>query len=140
MRDPGAADERGRKNKRFSFASVSNALLDVVRDHVRSRSRSSALDLEGDVTPPRGRTRERSLEGEEHEEDMPHHKDWPTLGRVGEVLGLEADDHKENGDGWKEFRKGVSCFVQGRIAHLLHFVCRCLHISDLFCHPSDVSA
>ncbi|KAI0919041.1 hypothetical protein AcV5_002059 [Taiwanofungus camphoratus] len=107
VRDPGAADERGRKNKRFSFASVSNALLDVVRDHVRSRSRSSALDLEGDVTPPRGRTRERSLEGEEHEEDMPHHKDWPTLGRVGEVLGLEADDHKENGDGWKEFRKGV---------------------------------
>ncbi|KAI0915606.1 hypothetical protein AcW1_010251 [Taiwanofungus camphoratus] len=116
VRDPRAVDERGRKNKRFGFASVSNALLDMVRDHMCLRS--SVLDLEGDVTPPRGRTRERTLEREEHE-DQPRRKDRPTLGHAGEVLGTEVDNHKENGgDGWMKFRKGVSYFVQGPSFHI----------------------
>ncbi len=32
-----------------------------------------------------------------------------ALGKMGEALGLE-DEHKEVGDGWHEFRKGLSLF------------------------------
>lgn len=37
------------------------------------------------------------------------HHDWTksTLERVGEALGLDGDDHKEYGDGWKMFKAGV---------------------------------
>ncbi|KAH9944579.1 hypothetical protein B0H21DRAFT_823309 [Amylocystis lapponica] len=88
---------RGRHGKRFGFASV---LLDAVRDRVRSRS--PMVEHERDVTPPRGRPRERTPERDEGA----HHRET-ALGRVGEVLGLDGDEGKEYGDGWKEFRKGV---------------------------------
>jgi hypothetical protein len=38
-----------------------------------------------------------------HEHDK--HKHYSTLGKVGEFLGLE-EEHKEVGEGWKEFKKG----------------------------------
>ncbi|KZT05351.1 uncharacterized protein LAESUDRAFT_780573 [Laetiporus sulphureus 93-53] len=101
-------DGRGRKHKRFSLANVSSALLDVVMDRVRSRSRSSLMDHHGDVTPPRGRARERPLDviSDGSEESTPN-RERSALGVVGGVLGLDSDEGKEYGDGWKEFRKGA---------------------------------
>ncbi|KAH9855952.1 hypothetical protein C2E23DRAFT_723228 [Lenzites betulinus] len=96
---------RGRKNKRFTFAS---ALLEAMKDRVRSKS--PMIDPEsahpGEVTPPRGRARDRVIP-EEPETDQPVHKEISALGRVGEALGFEVDDGREHGDGWKEFRRGV---------------------------------
>ncbi|KAH9834108.1 uncharacterized protein C8Q71DRAFT_161021 [Rhodofomes roseus] len=104
-------DGRGRKHKRFSFANVSNALLDVVMDRVRSRSRSSFADVHaaGDATPPRGRTRERTIDEDVFQDDDEgtRVRERSTLGRVSEVLGLDGEDGKEWGDGWKEFKKGT---------------------------------
>ncbi|TFY60898.1 hypothetical protein EVJ58_g4850 [Rhodofomes roseus] len=107
----GARRGRGRKHKRFSFANVSNALLDVVMDRVRSRSRSSFADVHaaGDATPPRGRTRERTIDEDVFQDDDEgtRVRERSTLGRVSEVLGLDGEDGKEWGDGWKEFKKGT---------------------------------
>ncbi|KAI0776243.1 hypothetical protein BD413DRAFT_263574 [Trametes elegans] len=98
------ADERGRKNKRFTFAS---ALLEAMKDRVRSRSPLIEAEHEhGNVTPPRGRPRDRVIL-EEPEQERPIHKEISALGRVSEVLGLDLDDGREHGDGWKEFRRGV---------------------------------
>ncbi|CDO77771.1 hypothetical protein BN946_scf185041.g2 [Trametes cinnabarina] len=57
----------------------------------------------GDVTPPRGRPRERVI----LEEPEKPHKGLSTLEKVSEALGFELDDGREHGDGWKEFRRGV---------------------------------
>lgn len=81
-------------------------------DRVRSRSRSSFAEaMAGDATPPRGRTRERAIDDEvfdNDEEGIPvRDRERSTLGRVSEVLGLDGEDGKEWGDGWKEFKKGV---------------------------------
>ncbi|KAH9910413.1 uncharacterized protein B0H18DRAFT_895733 [Fomitopsis serialis] len=108
-----ADDGRGRKHKRFSFANVSNALLDVVMDRVRSRSRSSFPDgYGGDATPPRGRTRERPFEDVFHddEEGAPaRDRERSTLERVSEVLGLDGEDGKEWGEGWKDSPPTLHC-------------------------------
>ena len=103
---------RGRKNKRFPFAS---ALFEAMKDRVRSRS--PLVDREhphphphhsysGYTTPPRGRTLDRTLP-QLPETESPAHKEPSALGRVGEALGLEVEDGREYGDGWKEFRKGT---------------------------------
>ncbi|KAL7277783.1 hypothetical protein ACG7TL_008726 [Trametes sanguinea] len=93
---------RGRKNKRFTFAS---ALLEAMKDRVRSKS--PMIEREhgraGDVTPPRGRPRDRVI----LEEPEKPHKELSTLEKVSEVLGIELDDGREHGVGWKEFRRGV---------------------------------
>ena len=71
-----------------------------------SRSSSPVHD-EGRPESPQSNGRERGREksiGKRHPL-FPHH----ALGRVGEALGLE-EDHKEVGDGWQEFKKGVSPF------------------------------
>lgn len=107
-------DARGRKHKRFSLANVSNAFLDVVMDRMRSHSRSAVtgLDHEGDITPPRGRARERSvdiIDGQRQREEVHQeaYRERSALERVGAAIGLEMDDEKEHRDGWKEFRKGA---------------------------------
>ncbi|TBU31123.1 hypothetical protein BD311DRAFT_148572 [Dichomitus squalens] len=99
---------RGRKNKRFTFAS---ALFEAMKDRVRSRSPLVEQDHvhqthSGYTTPPRGRTLDRTLP-QLPEIDFPAHKEPSALGRMGEVLGFEVEDGREYGDGWKEFRKGV---------------------------------
>ncbi len=97
---------RGRKNKRFSFAS---ALLEAMVERVRSRSPYVEQDpaRSGYTTPPRGRTLDRSLP-QLLEVESTVRKEPSALGRVGEALGLEVEDGREYGDGWKEFRKGES--------------------------------
>ncbi|OBZ69662.1 hypothetical protein A0H81_10402 [Grifola frondosa] len=86
------------------------------RSHSRpSGSSSWRAGAEGDVTPPRGRTRDRSPgslrrtmdPGKEREYMPQHQKELSTLERMGEALGFEVDEGREYGDGWKEFRKGV---------------------------------
>ncbi|KAI0629402.1 hypothetical protein C8Q77DRAFT_1065317 [Trametes polyzona] len=95
---------RGRKNKRFTFAS---ALLEAMKDRVRSKSPMVEREYPhpGDITPPRGRARDRVIL--EEPEEKPVHKELSALGKVSEALGFELDDGREHGDGWKEFRRGV---------------------------------
>ena len=111
-RDGGDDTVRGRKNKRFSFAS---ALLEAMKDRVRSHSPivdGAAVPVQGqghaagDMTPPRGRTLDRGG-AEDDSAPAPVHKEVSALGRVSEVLGLEGEEGREHGDGWKEFRKGA---------------------------------
>ncbi|KAH9889437.1 hypothetical protein C8Q73DRAFT_793631 [Cubamyces lactineus] len=100
QRDEGGEDTiRGRKHKRFTFAS---ALLEAMKDRVRSKSPMVEAEhgRPGDVTPPRGRTRDRVI----LEEPEKPHKELSTLEKVSEALGFDTDEH---GDGWKEFRRGV---------------------------------
>lgn len=138
-----AEDARGRKHKRFTFANVSNALLDVVMDRVRSRSRSSFGDgLGGDATPPRGRTRERTIDEDvfdNDEEGTPvRERERSTLGRVSEVLGLDGEDGKEWGDGWKEFKKGEYTHVTFNTPHA--HLRRHIYLADLVRYPRDIAA
>ncbi|OJT05477.1 hypothetical protein TRAPUB_3706 [Trametes pubescens] len=95
-------DDRGRKNKPFTFAS---ALLEAMKDRVRSKSPLIEREAHhGEVTPPRGRARDRVIM---EEPEKPILKELSALGRVGEALGFDVDDGREHGDGWKEFRRGV---------------------------------
>jgi hypothetical protein len=48
-----------------------------------------------------GKVRVREKNGSKRYFILPHH----ALGRIVEALGLE-EEHKEFGDGWREFRKG----------------------------------
>jgi hypothetical protein len=79
-------------------------------ERVRSRSpraesqrRSKSINGDGE----RGRTLDRGKgklpELALHENDK--HKHHSALGKVGELFGLE-EEHKEVGEGWKEFKKG----------------------------------
>ncbi|KAI0696679.1 hypothetical protein C8T65DRAFT_663417 [Cerioporus squamosus] len=91
---------RGRRGK-FSFAS---AFFEAMKDRVRSRS--PMVERGGDVTPPRGRTRDRAFFESGDTTGIPL-KERSALGRVAEAVGFEVEDGQEHGDGWKEFRKGV---------------------------------
>jgi hypothetical protein len=50
---------------------------------------------------------------------------------MGEALGLE-EEHKEVGDGWQEFRKGLSPSEGRHRFTVLTPKCRDVYISDLF--------
>ncbi|KAL4252367.1 hypothetical protein ABKN59_004884 [Abortiporus biennis] len=109
-----AHDYRGRKNKRFSLANVSTAFLDAVKSvrspsaqarepsppptAPRQRARTRESSPTGHPSPVRGRTMDSRTTIERHKS---------ALGRMGEVLGIEAEDSKVYGDGWKEFKPGV---------------------------------
>ncbi|KAG1824348.1 uncharacterized protein BJ212DRAFT_1319518 [Suillus subaureus] len=103
-------EDRGRKHSRFSFYAVAN-VIDTMVERVRSRSpraesqrRSKSINRDGE----RGRTLDRGMgklpEQPSHESDK--YKHHSALGKVGELLGLE-EEHKEVGEGWKEFKKGT---------------------------------
>lgn len=105
-----AHEDRGRKHARFSLYTVANA-IDTMVERVRSRSpraesqrRSKSINREVE----RGRTLDKGKgklpELPSHEYDK--HRHQSTLGKVGELLGLE-EEHKEVGEGWKEFKKGT---------------------------------
>lgn len=105
-----AHEDRGRKHSRFSLHAVAS-VIDTMVERVRSRSpraeshrRSKSINHDGE----RGRTLDRGMgklpEQPLHEHDK--HKHYSTLGKVGEFLGLE-EEHKEVGEGWKEFKKGT---------------------------------
>ncbi|KAH7882072.1 hypothetical protein F5I97DRAFT_1817668 [Phlebopus sp. FC_14] len=93
----------GRARSRFSLGAV----LDVVKEVTRARSRSK--DVREDEERGRGRTKVRPTE----HRDKEHTHSLLGLGRV---LGLDREkaEHgqKEQGDGWKEFRKGRFIFPQ----------------------------
>ena len=112
---------RGRKGKRFSFAS---AFFEAMKDRVRSRS---PMVDRGDVTPPRGRTRDRTFL--DPGETTPV-KERSALGRVAEAVGLEAEDGREHGEGWKEFRKGA-LFACSKLHGTYVSYVRRVHLSNL---------
>lgn len=124
--------DRGRRHARFSFAGVSNALLDAVKERLRSNSPHMRAGKERGRTPMsrdqspdgapsrssrnpsmiressidleygRGRTRARDQDSSKGKD-----KERSTLGRIGGALGLDVETkqakHDEN---WKEFKKG----------------------------------
>ena len=105
--------DRGRRHSRFNFTNVSNVLLDVVKDRMRSNSprpmesvqvrdatasrerRGASRDVE-----VRGRRRERTPETRHEQVD---HLKVSTIGRL---FGMESAE-KGSGDVWKEFKKGT---------------------------------
>jgi len=97
--------ERGRKGSRFSFAHV----IDAVKERVHSNSPLSAHPHGVDMySTSQGRMGDRGKEREGHHSWLHHAhgntKEKPAFSR--DVLGRE-EEHKEFGDGWQEFRKGV---------------------------------
>ncbi|EGN91882.1 hypothetical protein SERLA73DRAFT_80061 [Serpula lacrymans var. lacrymans S7.3] len=115
---PESPDEgRGRKHTRFSLAAVSSVFMGAVKDRVRSSSPRSfvateqrrhgrSLDMHRDKE--RGRTLDKGKARVHDANRMPvQHKERSTLGKVGEMLGLESDERKDSGEGWKEFKKGT---------------------------------
>lgn len=103
-------EDRGRKHSRFSFYTVAN-VIDTMVERVRSRSpraesqrRSKSINHDGE----RGRTLDRGMGKlpEQPSQENDKHKHYSTLGKVGELLGLE-EEHKAVGEGWKEFKKGT---------------------------------
>ncbi|KAI0311490.1 hypothetical protein OF83DRAFT_755726 [Amylostereum chailletii] len=106
-------DARGRGTSRFSLTAVSNSILDAVKERMRSnsptveRGRSAGRILsasdEGHVQPVKENDNSRSHRHLPH----PHPS---ALTKVGEKLGMDVEDHKEFGDGWKEFKKGIYTF------------------------------
>lgn len=119
---------RGRKGK-FSFAS---AFFEAMKDRVRSRS--PMVERGGDITPPRGRTRDRAFFESGDTAGTPL-KERSALGRVAEAVGLEVEDGQEHGDGWKEFRKGASFLFP--LLHGANSAYRRVHISGLVHYPRE---
>lgn len=112
--------DRGRRHTRFSLMSVSNALLDAVKERVRSRSkdyhRSPAVSRDRSPEPPRGMSRhrdkspssERGRQASRTHDSTNKQKEKSTFSRIGDALGLDMESSGGDGESenWKEFRKG----------------------------------
>ncbi|KAI0343649.1 hypothetical protein BDW22DRAFT_1356137 [Trametopsis cervina] len=99
---PHLHDDRGRRG-RISIG----MFLDAVKEKVRSVSRATDRD-----TPPHSLTRDGRGESSERRESSRsgrtrERREHSALERVTEVLGLESEEEEDDGEGWKEFRKGV---------------------------------
>jgi hypothetical protein len=66
---------------------------------MKSRDGTLSREPSRDRTLSRGRTLE-------PRQDMGHQNKKSSLGKFGEMLKL--DDNRTTGDGWKEFKKGLS--------------------------------
>ena len=77
---------------------------------------------------PQSMCRERGREkhGSKRHSFFSHH----ALGKVGEAFGLE-EEHKEVGDGWQEFRKGL-WLISGLGLPFLTLKDRNVHVPNLF--------
>ncbi|KAI0250909.1 hypothetical protein BJV78DRAFT_1214578 [Lactifluus subvellereus] len=83
------SQSRGRMGTRFSLASVSSSIFEVMRSvSGTSRERDQSKRREDDHCYP------------------PHH----PLGNVDEVIGLDSNEPERSGDGWQEFKKGTYTF------------------------------
>ncbi|KAH7910031.1 hypothetical protein BJ138DRAFT_1065976 [Hygrophoropsis aurantiaca] len=99
-------DHRGRKHARFTFAAVASA-LDVMKNRVRSQSPRTASERrhaseyarDGHHEADRGRKLDKG-KGKASEEQA------KGLG-LGRLLHHDGDEHKDSGEGWKEFKKGT---------------------------------
>lgn len=80
------SQSRGRMGARFSLASVSSSILEVMRS-VSGTSRE----------------RHQSNQGGNDHFHTPHH----TLGNVDEVSGSDLNNYDRSGDGWQLFKKGM---------------------------------
>ncbi|CAL1711434.1 unnamed protein product [Somion occarium] len=74
-----------------------------IRDPTPSRTQTRDQSRGRRMSPDRRRTSEVVPNGSAKEPD--HHRS--AFGIVGEVLGLDAEDKKQYGDGWKEYKSGV---------------------------------
>ncbi|ETW74835.1 hypothetical protein HETIRDRAFT_482638 [Heterobasidion irregulare TC 32-1] len=112
--------DRGRKVARFSLSAVSNVILDAVKERVRSSSprtfdRGASVDqreASRGRTFDKGKGKEKEKEKESTWSHLYHTKEKTTtaFGKVGEVLGLDLEEHKEFGDGWREYKAGTYTF------------------------------
>lgn len=91
----GAKVHRSRSHASLNFGSIFG----------RGSRPASPVHDEGRPESPQSNGRERGREKGSGKRPslFPHN----ALGRMGEALGLE-EEHKEVGDGWQEFKKGVS--------------------------------
>ncbi len=136
MRSP--SESRGRrKASGFSLASVSNAIMDVVRSSSpRNRrpfgagSRSTERDFHLDENSSRGRTREKAkpsltTNDDSVERSRSRQKGWSkdrlTLGVIGDILKPDADD-RIDGERWREFKAG-NFFLVHLTEHILNPQC-----------------
>ena len=107
---------------------VSNALLDAVKERVRSNSQpregkehATTPTASRDHSPEGGRshipngTADHSVDSDyergrrrsrEEDRGKQKEKERSTFGRITDALGLSAESG--DGDGWKEFRKGLT--------------------------------
>lgn len=115
---PGTDDKRGRRHSRFSLAAVSNSFLDAVKDRVRSSSREGR-SREGsgsrEVSRDRGRTLEPRADGA-GKENVGKEK----ASTFSKILKLDGGDDKQSGDGWKEFKKGITSPLSRLLTHTNH--------------------
>ncbi|KAH7921014.1 hypothetical protein BV22DRAFT_1097220 [Leucogyrophana mollusca] len=101
-------EHRGRKHARFTFAAVANA-LDAMKDRVRSQSPRTASERRPELVKDthhegeRGRKLDKGKGKASEAQVQVHHK---GLG-LGKVLRHDSEDHKDSGEGWKEFKKGT---------------------------------
>lgn len=110
--DDQTGERRGRRSARFSFTSVSNAFIDAMKDHVQPKAPQPTTDTTN--APERHRNdgeRGRTLDNKKGKgkarQSASVQKERFSIGKLGDLLGLEGDENKEFGDGWKEFKKGV---------------------------------
>ena len=131
----GRAHDRRRSKNRFSFAAISDAILDSVKSHspLASKKREGtpasldAQDSGGNGESTRGRSREK---GKGKSRDLSH-----ALIRVSEVFRLESEEGREARDGWKEFKKGALLLLFLGIRFLTGvWSFRNLHISNIIHH------
>lgn len=140
-REDSTEDRRGRRTARFSLAAVSNSILDAVKERVRSRS--PMVERADDRSKSRGRINDKGKDkevtkdhGKEKGKDKEKDGAWHFLEhKVGEVF--HGEDHKEYGDGWREFKKGdryISLVVIS-LTDGFSTPIRYLHLSYLVRHP-----
>lgn len=126
-------DRRGRsKGQRLSSIGM---FFDAVKDRVRSVSRAERDFVH---TPSHSRSRDaRDLSPDRRDSSIRARtrepKERTTLERVTEVLGLENEENNEDGDGWKEFRKGEQLYFP-RETTVSHGVpSRDVYLPDIVC-------
>jgi hypothetical protein len=106
------SQSRGRMSARFSLASVSSSILEMMRS-VSGTSRERHQLNRG---------------GNDHFH-FPHH----PLGNVEEVSGSDSNNYKHSGDGWQVFKKGMVLILN------IYSSCRVIklqgHTPTLFLFP-----
>ena len=94
-----------RKSRRFSFSAISNAIRESLKLRSPLIPKKKVEEPPVSVSPhdgenigeaPRGRSKEKGKRVSRQ-----------AFVKVSEVFGLEPEEGKEFGDGWKEFKKGV---------------------------------
>jgi hypothetical protein len=124
-------------HSRFSISSMFGALKDSVG--VTGEPERRGRSFEGQ----RGRTLAKGMpmapERVEEEAEFPENdqegseRRISALDRVSALLRIDGEGTGDSGDGWKEFKKGISKLLCAKLA--LTAATRCIHIPHIIHHP-----